>query len=204
MAVKDSVGAEWIRLQQRLADRTSQYLESIGQLVGEGSLEAREYVERSTKFWGDLVGELGDWLRDADSGVRKPKPGGTQKGPPGPAPEPIPLKVSKRVDSRPAIVEVPVELFEKPDDLFRLSIDGFTRRAKKNEPRRPIQSETHFRLEPDEVTISQRGKVELKTYDLPDNLVSGDVYDGTLWAAPVTKGEVGPRQFVAAIELTVV
>ena len=172
---------DWLRLQEQLIERAAEYVEGLSQLVGEGSVEPREYFKRSTDLWADLVGEVGDWIR--------PQGNATRGVPELPR---IARQVGRRTISQPIPLPIPSGLFDGAarDSTFHFSIDGLRRRTKTLSSLRPtmvMEPDRHFRLRPEEVKRSDRREVELKIFDLPDNLVSGDVYEGVLWAAPVTQ-----------------
>ena len=191
--------ADWLDLQRLLVERTADYVGKIGELTAEGSLEPREYVERSTKFWADMIGDVGDWLQPAgaprtQSAAVLPRHRAT---------------VARRLQSQPLPVAIPFTLFGSLDanESFRPVIDRFTRRPKPGASRRPalvLEPRQHFSLSPQEVNRSTRRRVELKLYNLPDNLVSGDLYEGILWIETVATGKgARKRKRLAVIELEI-
>lgn len=206
---------EWLRLQQRLVRRTSEYLQGLGELVGQGSLEPREYIEQSAKAWAAVVGDVGDWI----------KPGSD-----------VPLDNSQalvsyvtaglsRGGSRAIKIEVPAHLFHPRDQdvVVRLTTDGLIRRFDPRSLARPalvLEPERHLRLaltseasgptagaggilqerEGLDVSRDQRSFVELKVYDLPDTINANEVYEGVVWGEVLGREQRVP---VAVVALTI-
>lgn len=214
---------EWLQLQQRLARRTSTYLQGLGELVGQGSLEPREYIERSAKMWAAVVGDVGDWLKpssgerlDNEEALVSYVMGGIPRG-----------------GSRAIKVDVPLHLFHPQDQevVVRLTTNGLFRRFDPNSLGRPalaLEWERHLRFdfsgnesgsntagkrsaqgrEGLDVRLERRTDVELKIYDLPDTINANEVYEGVVWGdvtnSDSANGKGAQRRVpVAVVALTI-
>lgn len=197
---------DWLRLQRRLVERAAQYFQGVGELAGEGSVEAREYIERSAKLWADVVAEFADWLKPPD--VREIRR------------DDVILPVSRKTltAGRAGTVEIEIPLaafggYEAEDTTLELWTDGLVRRSKPGETERPaavLEPGRHLSLPPEPVRRSGSRIVELRVHGVPALLSPGDVYEGLIWAVATTKGAgdgdapAVERRPIAVVELTIV
>ena len=202
----------WLRLQQRLVRRTSAYMQNLAEMIGQGSLEPREYIEQSAKAWAAVVGDVGDWL----------KPTSDLKFDSSEALVSYVTAQVSRGGSRAVAFEVPLHLFNPQDQdvVVRLRVGTLTRRVDPKSLGRPtlaLEPERHLRLtlstralrsrqddgsragERDglDVTRDQRTSVELKVYDLPDTINANEVYEGIIWGTLPDRTEPVPVAIVA-------
>ena len=180
----------WLLLQYRLFHRTAEYLQDFTYLVGQGSLEVRDYIDNYTSLLSDAVGEVGDWLKP--------------ESPPFAEREGLVSRNEGKLSiggTTSVEIEIPVECFgryEENKEMY-LSTAGLVRN-----PAYPIEAPTillpgqHLSFVPNPVKRQERTAARVNLYSLP--AMSGPVtYEGLVWGSFQKNG--GTRFPVAAIEL---
>jgi hypothetical protein len=188
---------DWLRLQQRLVVRTSKYLQSLGDLVGQGSFEPREYIEQSANVWAGVVGDFGDWLKPASERKLSPEQALVCV---------CKVDVDRGRGSQEKPIAIPIELFgqqESEDTKIPLILSGLVRRMEKlGRPPAVLEPGKHLGIEPNPVTRNDLTDLKLKVFDL-SAIGEGGHFEGLLWA--VLPGQPAETKVPAAvIELTLV
>lgn len=180
----------WLALQRSFLARIAGYYREVGELVGKGSMEPREWIEGGANFWGDVIADMGDWLR-RESGEQL-----------RPTTEWLPRLRKEIKPGRPTSfvgIEVPTECFPDQDGAdpeITLLIDGLSR-VGGGAALEPVQN---LKFAPATVKRSSPHS-ELRLFDLPASLRPGDVYATLVWAKWADGTTKGP---IAAIEIAIV
>lgn len=167
---------DWLRLQQLLVVRTSKYFQSLGDMVGQGSFEPREYIKESANAWAGVVGDLGTWLKP-ESKLGLP-------------PEQVPVcvcegHVDRSQGSQEIEIAIPIQLFGtdmSQQTKVELVLGGLVRRLES--PGRPpavLEPDKHFRIAPNPVTMDGLSELKLRFFDLSGIGESGE-FEGLVWA----------------------
>jgi hypothetical protein len=190
----ESFGRGVLRLQQRLVARTANYLNDLGDLVAQGSVEPRAYIDEYFRWWSGGLEEVGDWLRPRDTSTPRDCSMVTT------------LQLEMRPERGDVGFKVPVEVFDRLGDetTIVLSTNGLLQRFDPAEPLRPVITlapEQNVRIWPNEVTCATRDAPELKIYGVSSLIRSGQRFEGLVWGAPKTTP--AQRFLVAAVDLTI-
>lgn len=182
---KDSP-AELLRVPQRFAIRTSMYLQQLGDLAAQGSVDPRDYIEQSLALWSGALDDLADSLSPApqsDFGALFP----------------IPVVASRIRRERADIpLRLSSEIFDRfgGNEAISLSIDGLIRRRTSKRDLRPAMTLTpdqNLRIAPDKITRAQRSRAELKVFQLSPAISSNDIFEGIVWGARESPRGAGAR-----------
>ena len=175
----------WLTLQQSFLSRLANYYRGVGELVAEGSMEPRVWIEGGANFWSDVLADMGDWARRESGGQLRP----TAEWMPRLREQVRAGKLTAKVP-----INVPIEAFsdhKKAYTEITLVTDGLGRVGGGVK----LTFKNNVEVVPETVDRSQPYS-ELKLFDLPQ-LTPGSVYAGLVWAKET-------QLPVAAIELEVV
>jgi hypothetical protein len=182
---------DWLRLQQLLVVRTSRYLQSLADLVGQGSFEPREYIKESANAWAGAVGDLGTWLKP-ESKLGLP-------------PEQVAVcvcegYVDRNRGSQEIGITIPTHLFGAQTSLetkVELVLGGLVRRLES--PGRPpsvLEPDKHLRIAPNPVTMDELNQLKLRFFDLSGIGESG-TFEGLVWA--ILPGQPAEKKVPATV-----
>jgi len=177
--------ANWLLLQQSFVRRSATYIEEISGLIGAGSTQPREWLERYGNFWSGVIDDVGDWLQHLAGNPLRPSTEWIQR---------VHIKLQQRVRCTSIPIDVPLEAFrgqQSIDKPLTLKVGGLLRAGKGE----PLVVKHNLRFSNDRVWVGDRRR-SLKVFDLPPLRV-GDIYSGIVWAQETKKA-------VVAIELTIV
>lgn len=190
---------DFVRFQQRVLARMSQYFGEVSQLAGTGLVEPGEWIRDYARFWGALVGDAGDWARESPTRRRGPR---HREG--------WPHLFRGRVHRREGAYlpfAIPREAFpdDDPETRFVLTTDGLVKRGGGEPVPKPEQN---LRFDRDHVTLMDRSR-KLKFFDLKGLVAPQEVYRGLVWMREEDK-KMGDKKKdllnlpVAAIEIEIV
>jgi len=193
--IRQEKRAELLRLPQRLVVRTSDYLQQLADLAGQGSVEPRDYIESTFGLWSGVLAEIGDSLNpepQRDFGELSPVPVVSYK---------------LRRERGDITLDVPIEVFQRcgEDAVLQLSTDGLIRTYDPRHPLRPalaLARDQNVRVLPDRIRLAQRNQVTLKVFGLPATTAANDTFQGVVWGA--TQSKPNDRFPVIVVVVTVV
>lgn len=188
--------ADWLRLQRSLVRRSAEYVQTLGELIGQGSFEPGEYIEQTARTWAGVARDFGEWLAPGSQlrpeerqaliclcAGQADRHGGAQS---------IPIRI-------------PVELFgdgDDPEAVVGLAAGSLVRFDPEASGRPPLVLEPgkHVVVEPNPVTRTSLDELKLRVYDL-SGIGDGGTYEGLVWATQLPGLAVETRLPVAVVVL---
>jgi len=181
---------DWLLLQTSAVRRVANYIDDVGELIGAGSTQPREWLERYSLLWNGLLDDVGDWLQRESGNPVRPSTDWLRR-------KRIELQQRLRTASIP--FDVPLEAFPEQRDSRKpitLKIGGLVRDGKgelldakqhlrfggrvRGGKDQSLIAAQNLKFDDSRVWIDDRRR-RLKVCDLPPLRV-GDVYSGIVWA----------------------
>ena len=175
----------WLLLQYSVVHRVASYFDDVGELIGAGSTQPREWLEDYAKLWSGVIDDVGDWMQRESGNPPRPSTAWVHR---------TRIELQQRLRKASIPFEVPLEAFPDQDNPKRqltLRTGGLVRAGKGA----LLAMGEHVRLNDDKVSIDDRHR-RLQLFDLPPLRV-GDVYTGVILA-------VETRSPVVTVEVAIV